>query len=144
MMLGGVEIPSERGLLGHSDADVLLHAIADALLGAAALRDIGYHFSDKDPRWEGADSGKLLQAVVGMVREQGYTIGNVDAIVIAEVPRLSPYIDSIRERIARLLEVAPEQVSVKATTSERLGFVGREEGMVAQAMALIVRDESNC
>lgn len=144
MMLGGVEIPSERGLLGHSDADVLLHAIADALLGAAALRDIGYHFSDKDPRWEGADSGKLLQAVVGMVREQGYTIGNVDAIVIAEVPRLSPYIDSIRERIARLLEVAPEQVSVKATTSERLGFVGREEGMVAQAVALIVRDESNC
>lgn len=144
MMLGGVEIPSERGLLGHSDADVLLHAIADALLGAAALRDIGYHFSDKDPRWEGADSGKLLQAVVGMVREQGYTIGNVDAIVIAEVPRLSPYIDSIRERIARLLEVAPEQVSVKATTSERLGFVGHEEGMVAQAVALIVRDESNC
>lgn len=139
LMLGGVEVPSDRGLLGHSDADVLLHAIADALLGAAALRDIGYHFSDKDPRYAGIDSSILLAEVLRLLEERGYRVGNVDATVIAEAPNLNPHIPRMQERIAEILWVEPDAISIKATTNERMGFVGREEGMAAHAVALIYK-----
>lgn len=140
LVLGGIEIPSDRGLLGHSDADVLLHAIADALLGAAALRDIGYHFSDKDPKYAGIDSTLLLSEVVKMLREKNYRVGNVDATIIAERPKLNPFIPQMQGRIAGLLEVVPDDVSIKATTNEQMGFVGREEGMAAHAVTLIYRE----
>lgn len=139
LMLGGVEVPSDRGLLGHSDADVLLHAIADALLGAAALRDIGYHFSDKDPKYAGIDSSILLAEVLRLLEEKGYRVGNVDATIIAEAPKLNPHIPRMQERIAEILQVDPEAISIKATTNERMGFVGREEGMAAHAVALIYK-----
>lgn len=139
-IIGGVEIPFERGLLGHSDADVLLHAITDALLGALALGDIGTHFPDTDPDYEGADSGELLVKVRQLVDEKGWDIGNVDATVIAERPRLNPYINEIRRSVASLLRVEVERVSVKATTSERLGFIGAGEGIAAHAVALVKSD----
>ncbi|KYH33720.1 2-C-methyl-D-erythritol 2,4-cyclodiphosphate synthase [Neomoorella mulderi] len=138
LVLGGVEIPYSLGLAGHSDADVLLHALADALLGAAALGDIGRHFPPGDPRYKDADSLVLLQEVYRMVRQAGYRLGNADTIIIAEQPKLAPFIDSMRERIARALEVHKGQISIKATTTEGLGFTGRGEGIAAQASVLLL------
>ena len=139
LILGGVDVPYEKGLLGHSDADVLLHAVSDAILGAAALGDIGTHFPDRDERFKGADSGKLLEEVVRLVRAEGYAIGNVDATIVAQAPKLLPHIPRMRENIARMLGVAVRDVNVKATTEERLGFTGRGEGMSAYAVAGIER-----
>lgn len=139
LILGGVEIPHTLGLLGHSDADVLLHAIADALLGALALGDIGKHFPDTDPAYKGADSLELLRAVVGLVHEKGYALGNLDAIVIAQKPKIGGYIDQMRQNIADACDADVSQVSVKATTEERLGFTGREEGISAHCVALLVK-----
>jgi 2-C-methyl-D-erythritol 2,4-cyclodiphosphate synthase len=138
-IIGGVHIPHEKGLLGHSDADVLLHAIADALLGAAALGDIGKHFPDTDPAFKGADSRVLLRTVVKRLFEGGFRVGNIDATVMAQRPRLAPHVLAMRQNIAEDCGVALDCVSVKATTTERLGFVGREEGIAAQAVALICR-----
>lgn len=140
LMLGGIEIPFEKGLGGHSDADVLLHAITDALLGALGLGDIGSHFPDDDPKFKNADSSELLRHCYEMVSEKGYSIGNLDATVITERPKLNPYIKSMRHRISEILDSAPEDISVKATTSEKMGFVGREEGMIAQCVILLIRD----
>lgn len=140
LILGGITVPSPRGLLGHSDADVLLHAIADALLGAAALRDIGYHFPDTDPRYAGADSMILLREVLMLLRERGYRVGNIDATIVAEAPKLNPFIPRMQERIAETLDLSTDEISIKATTNERMGFVGREEGMAAHAVALIYRE----
>ncbi len=139
LILGGVDVPYEKGLLGHSDADVLLHAVSDALLGAAALGDIGTYFPDTDERFRGADSGKLLEEVVRLIRAEGYAIGNVDACVVAQAPKLLPYIQEMRENIARMIGVAVNDVNVKATTEERLGFTGSGEGMSAYAVAGIER-----
>ncbi len=136
-IIGGVDIPCERGLLGHSDADVLLHAISDSLLGAAALGDIGKHFPDTDPRYKGADSLKLLMCVRELLTERGYRVGNVDATVIAQAPKLAPYIAEMRENIAKALDVDVDFVSVKATTEEKLGFTGRKEGISAHCVCLI-------
>ena len=139
LIIGGVQIEHTHGLLGHSDADVLLHTISDALLGAAALGDIGKHFPDTDDRFKGADSGKLLEEVARLVRAEGYVIGNVDACVVAQAPKLLPYIPQMRDNIARLLGIAAGDVNVKATTEERLGFTGSGEGMSAYAIAGIER-----
>lgn len=139
LILGGVDVPYEKGLLGHSDADVLLHAVSDALLGAAALGDIGTHFPDTDERFCGADSGKLLAEVARLVRAEGYAIGNVDATIVAQAPKLLPHIPRMRENIARMIGVAVGDVNVKATTEERLGFTGSGEGMSAYAVAGIER-----
>lgn len=136
-IIGGVDIPCERGLLGHSDADVLLHAISDSLLGAAALGDIGKHFPDTDPRYKGADSLKLLMCVRELLTERGYRVCNVDATVIAQAPKLAPYIAEMRENIAKALDVDVDFVSVKATTEEKLGFTGRKEGISAHCVCLI-------
>ena len=135
LILGGVEVPHTLGLLGHSDADVLLHAISDALLGAAALGDIGRHFPDTDPQYKGADSMKLLAHVVALIKEKGYKVGNVDATIVAQRPKLKDYIQTMNENIARVLEVEPDQVNVKATTEEKLGFTGTEPGISAYAVA---------
>jgi len=142
LILGGVEIPHSLGLLGHSDADVLLHAISDALLGAAALGDIGRHFPDTDPAYEGADSRKLLAKVVELIHEKGYEVGNVDATIVAQKPKLMPFIPQMNENIAEVLKVAEDQVNVKATTEEKLGFTGSEEGISAYAVACIKRIEA--
>lgn len=131
LIIGGVEIPHTLGLLGHSDADVLLHAISDALLGAAALGDIGKHFPDTDPKFEGVDSRVLLRHVVKLVNDKGYAIENVDATIVAQKPKLAPFIEKMRENIASDLQVDLDMVNVKATTEERLGFTGREEGISA-------------
>lgn len=139
LILGGVEVPFEKGLLGHSDADVLLHAIADALLGAAALGDIGRHFPDTDPRYEGADSGKLLAHVRELLEEKGYRVGNVDATVVAQRPKLMDFIPRMTANIAQILRVPEDAVNVKATTEERLGFTGSGEGISAYAVAGIER-----
>ena len=138
LVLGGVEIPFDRELEGHSDADVLLHAIADALLGAAALGDLGTLFPDTDERWENADSRELLGTVRDRVEDRGFLVGNVDATIVAERPRIGPHVEAMRSVIARILKVELDRVSVKATTSEGLGFVGREEGIVARASALLI------
>ncbi len=135
LILGGVEIPHSMGLLGHSDADVLLHAVSDALLGAAALGDIGKHFPDTDPAYEGADSRKLLARVVELVREKGYAIGNVDATIVAQKPKLMGYIPQMNENLAETLGVSLDRVNVKATTEEKLGFTGSEQGISAYAVA---------
>ena len=140
LILGGVEIPWEKGLLGHSDADVLLHAVADALLGAAALGDIGRHFPDTDEKFAGADSMKLLAEVVRLVREKGYRVGNVDATIVAQAPKLASHIEKMAENIARVLGVPIDCVNVKATTEERLGFTGSGEGMSAYAVAGIEKE----
>ena len=137
LVIGGVEIPWDRGLAGHSDADVLLHAICDALLGAAALGDIGWHFPDSDPTYGGADSRELLRATAKKVAEAGYRIVNVDATIIAQAPRMAPHVAKMIGNIAADLGVQPAAVSVKATTTEKLGFTGRGEGIAAQAIALI-------
>lgn len=133
----GVKIPYDLGLLGHSDADVALHALMDALLGAAALRDIGYHFPDTDERYKGADSRVLLRAVRDILRDAGYSIGNVDVTIIAQAPKMLPHIPQMIENIANDLEIPADCVSVKATTTEHLGFTGRKEGIAATAVALI-------
>jgi 2-C-methyl-D-erythritol 2,4-cyclodiphosphate synthase len=135
----GVDIPYDRGLLGHSDADVALHALADALLGAAALGDIGKHFPDTDPKWEGADSRKLLRAVVDILSQAGFAPANVDITIIAQAPKMLPHILAMRQNVAADLGIDLDRVSVKATTTERLGFTGRGEGIAAQASALIYR-----
>ena len=140
LILGGVELPFEKGLLGHSDADVLTHAVMDALLGAAALGDIGGLFPDSDPAYEGADSLVLLRRVTEVLAEHGYRIGNVDATVLAQRPRLAPHIFAMRERLAGAMGIAAEQVSVKATTEEGLGFTGTGEGVAAHAVALIEKN----
>ena len=137
LTLGGVEFPGETGLAGHSDADVLIHAIIDSLLGAAALGDIGSHFPDTDEKWAGADSAKLLEAVVAEVRAKGYEIGNIDATVIAQKPKLAPYITQIRKNVADVFKTEIENVSIKATTEEKLGFTGAELGIAAHAVCLI-------
>ena len=137
LIIGGVEIPHEKGLDGHSDADVLLHAVMDALLGAAALGDIGLHFPDTDEKYKGADSRALLRNVADLIREKGYVVGNVDATVIAQRPKLRPYISQMVKNIAEDLEIMEDQVNVKATTEERLGFSGREEGIAASAVCLL-------
>ena len=141
LILGGVEIPYEKGLLGHSDADVLTHALMDAMLGAAALGDIGRLFPDKDPAYAGADSIELLKTVCAVLREAGWRIGNADCTVIAQAPKLMPYIPAMRARIAEACGVEPGQISVKATTEERLGFTGSGEGIAAHAVALITAAE---
>ena len=143
LILGGVEIPFERGLLGHSDADVLTHAIMDALLGAAALGDIGQHFPDTDPAYAGADSLKLLREVNALLRQRGWRVGNIDSTILAQRPKLAPYLPEMRRRLAQCLEISPEQVSVKATTEEKLGFTGSGEGMAAQAVCLLEAMESD-
>lgn len=139
LIMGGVDIPHTRGLLGHSDADVLAHAVADALLGGVRGGDIGKLFPDTDPSYEGADSMKLLAAVADFVRDRGYEILDVDSVIAAQAPKLSPYRDQMRENLARAMGISPENVGVKATTTEHLGFEGREEGISATAVALLVR-----
>lgn len=137
LIIGGITIPYEKGLLGHSDADVLLHTIADACLGAVGEGDIGRHFPDTDPDFKDADSFKLLQHVWAIVKEKGYILGNLDCTIIAQKPKMAPYIPAIKERIAEALEADLEQVNVKATTTEKLGFTGREEGIASQAVILL-------
>lgn len=136
-MLGGIAIPHDKGGLGHSDADVLLHAICDALLGAVALGDIGLHFPDTDAAWKDADSRKLLAHVVKLLREKGWSVGNLDCTVVLEKPKLRPHVDAMRAAIAELLDVELDAVSVKASTNEKMGFVGREEGVCAYAVVLV-------
>jgi 2-C-methyl-D-erythritol 2,4-cyclodiphosphate synthase len=138
-IIGGVTIPYEKGLLGHSDADVLLHAIADAVLGALALGDIGKHFPDTDPLYKDADSVKLLERVWELAKERGYKLGNIDSTIIAQRPKMAPYIPQMAEVIARVLEADVSQVNVKATTSEQLGFTGRGEGIAAQSVVCLTR-----
>lgn len=141
LILGGIGIPYEKGLLGHSDADVLTHALMDALLGAAALGDIGQHFPDHDPRYEGADSIELLRQVTGILRENGYTVHNADVTVLAQRPKLAPYIPAMREKLAEAMGIPLRRVSVKATTEEGLGFTGEGLGIAAHAVALLDETE---
>lgn len=138
LILGGVEIPFELGLLGHSDADVLLHAVSDALLGAAALGDIGKHFPDTDPRYEGADSMKLLERVVELLEEKGFKVNNIDCTVIAQKPKLAPFIGQMKSNIAQVCGIDGDRVNVKATTEEKLGFTGALEGISAHAVCTII------
>lgn len=137
LIIGGIEIPYEKGLIGHSDADVLLHTITDAILGALALGDIGKHFPDTDPAYKGVDSAKLLQKVWELAKEQGYHLGNLDATIIAQKPKMAPYIPAMCQRVAELLEVEIGQVNIKATTTEKLGFTGRSEGIATMAVVLL-------
>lgn len=137
LILGGVEIPYEKGLLGHSDADVLLHAIMDALLGAAALGDIGKHFPDTDPAYKGISSIRLLEHVADLLEEHQFLIGNIDATIIAQRPKMRPYIDTMRENIAKALKIEADQINVKATTEEGLGFTGSGEGISSQAICML-------
>ena len=141
LILGGVEIPSDLGLVGHSDADALCHAIAEAILGALALGDLGKWFPDTDPKWEGADSIKILTQVGVMMRNRGYNIGNVDSLIMIEKPKMAPHIMTMRENIARALACDLDNVSVKATRGEGLGFVGKSEGVQAQAVVLLVKED---
>ena len=143
LILGGVEIPWEKGLLGHSDADVVCHAVSNALLGAIGEGDIGQHFPDSDPRYKGASSMELLRAVMALVKGRGFRVGNADLTILAEKPKLSPYKETIRQNLAAALEVAPTDVNIKATTGEKMGFVGREEGMMAEAVVLLERKETS-
>ncbi|MCK1976624.1 2-C-methyl-D-erythritol 2,4-cyclodiphosphate synthase [Jeotgalicoccus huakuii] len=142
LILGGMEIPHDRGLKGHSDADVVLHTVTDAILGALALGDIGKFFPDTDAQYKDADSKKLLSAVVEMMTEKGYEIGNIDVVVIAEKPKLREYIDTMRQNVADLLLTKIENVNIKATTSEKLGFTGREEGIASEAVVLLNKQEA--
>jgi len=143
LVIGGVTVPHSRGLAGHSDADVLLHAICDALLGALALGDLGMHFPDTDPRWKGADSRALLRHVMSLVRARGYAVANLDATVIAQAPKLAPFIQAMRDNVAADVGCDTSCVSIKATTTERLGFAGREEGIAAEAVVLVMAASSN-
>lgn len=139
LWLGGVSIEHSLGLLGHSDADVLIHAICDALLGAANLRDIGYHFSDTSPEFKNIDSKILLAKTMNLLREQGYELSNIDATICAEEPKINPHIANMKETLAQVMHVSEEDISIKATTSEKMGFVGRKEGMAAYATVLIYK-----
>lgn len=138
LVLGGVEIPYERGLLGHSDADALTHAVAEAILGALALGDLGHHFPDTDPKWEGVNSLIILKEVGKMMRDLGYRIGNIDSLILIEKPKMAPHIEEMRHNFAEALDCDISRVSVKATRGEGLGFVGRQEGVLAQAVVLLV------
>lgn len=138
LILGGVEVPYEKGLLGHSDADVLTHALMDALLGAAGLGDIGRHFPDTDPAYAGADSLKLLEQVVELIRQKGYRLGNADCTVIAQRPKLASYLPAMQENLARICRVEPDQINLKATTEEKLGFTGDGSGISAHAVCLLL------
>jgi 2-C-methyl-D-erythritol 2,4-cyclodiphosphate synthase len=138
--LGGVKLPASKGAVGHSDADVLIHAICDALLGAANLGDIGFHYSNKDPRWKDIDSKFFLADVTRMLHEKGWKIGNVDCTICLEVPKINPHIESMKKVMAPLMGISPDDISIKATTTETLGYVGRQEGVNAMAVALISRD----
>jgi 2-C-methyl-D-erythritol 2,4-cyclodiphosphate synthase len=139
LILGGVEVPFEKGCMGHSDADVILHVICDAMLGAANLRNIGYHFSDKDPRWKGANSQVFLKEVNRMVLEKGYTLGNIDVTIACQEPKLNPFIPAMQELIAKVLETDVDNISIKATTGEHIGFVGRSEGVAAHCVTLLYK-----
>jgi 2-C-methyl-D-erythritol 2,4-cyclodiphosphate synthase len=141
LILGGVQIPHELGLLGHSDADVLTHAIMDAMLGALSLGDIGHYFPPSDPQWAGADSLVLLTQVHQLISDRGWQIGNIDSVVVAERPKLKPHIHNMRDKLAAILELEPNQIGIKATTNEKLGPVGREEGICAYAVVLLVASE---
>lgn len=141
LILGGVPIPHELGLLGHSDADVLTHAVMDAMLGALSLGDIGHYFPPSDPQWAGADSLKLLAQVNALIHAKGWTIGNLDSVIVAERPKLKPHLPAMRDRLATLLQIGPDQISIKATTNEKLGPIGREEGIAAYTVVLLVRTE---
>lgn len=143
LILGGVNIPHSLGLLGHSDADVLTHAIMDALLGALGMGDIGHYFPPSDPKWQGADSLVLLQQVMAIIQSQGWQIGNIDSTVVAEQPKLKPHLNAMRSKLAETLGIAIEQISIKATTNEKLGPVGREEGICAYAVVLLEQQNSN-
>ncbi|MGX9136480.1 2-C-methyl-D-erythritol 2,4-cyclodiphosphate synthase [Rummeliibacillus sp. JY-2-4R] len=140
LIIGGIEIPHEKGLVGHSDADVLLHAVTDAALGAIGEGDIGRHFPDTDPEFKDADSAKLLAYIWELVENKGYSLGNVDCTIMAQRPKLAPYIEQMRNRIAELLHAEPDQVNVKATTTEKLGFTGREEGIASMATILLIKN----
>lgn len=142
LIVGGIEIPYQKGLLGHSDADVLLHTVADAVLGAIGEGDIGKHFPDTDPAFKDANSAILLSHVWEIVKRKGYLLGNIDCTIIAQKPKMAPYIPEMRRRISELLEADIEQVNVKATTTEKLGFCGREEGIAAQAVVLLIKKEN--
>jgi 2-C-methyl-D-erythritol 2,4-cyclodiphosphate synthase len=137
--LGGIKLPATKGATGHSDADVLIHAICDALLGAANLRDIGFHFSNKDERWNGMDSKFFLKEVTRMLEEKGWKIGNVDCTLCLEHPKINPHIDEMKKVLAPLMNIEEEDISIKATTNEKLGYVGRDEGVNAYAVALIIK-----
>lgn len=142
LILGGVNIPWEKGLLGHSDADVLIHAVMDALLGAAALGDIGKHFPDTDPAYKGISSIRLLEHVAALLRENGYAVGNIDATIIAQKPKMAPHIPQMRENMAKALGISVSQLNVKATTEEGLGFTGTGEGISSQAICLLVEKQA--
>lgn len=143
LIIGGIEIPYERGLEGHSDADVLLHAICDAMLGALALGDIGIHFPNTDERWKDADSKILLKHVNDLINSKGFEVGNLDCVLAMQLPKISPYSEMIRKKIAEILQIELDQISVKATTTEKLGFVGRNEGVVSFATVLLVKKGIN-
>ena len=140
LILGGVEIPHHLGLLGHSDADALTHAIMDAMLGALSLGDIGLYFPPSDPKWAGADSQKLLEQVNGLIRERGWQVGNIDSVAIAERPKLKPHIAAMRDRLSATLSINPDQIGIKATTHEKLGPLGQEEGIAAYAVVLLQKN----
>lgn len=139
LIIGGVEVPHEKGLLGHSDADVLVHAVMDSILGALALGDIGKHFPDTDERYKGADSIKLLEFVHNLIKEKGYAIGNIDCTIIAQSPKMAPHIRSMRENIAKALSTDIENINVKATTEEGLGFTGTKQGIASQSICMLVK-----
>ncbi|MEH2174086.1 2-C-methyl-D-erythritol 2,4-cyclodiphosphate synthase [Nostoc sp.] len=141
LILGGIQIPHELGLLGHSDADVLTHAIMDAMLGALSLGDIGHYFPPSDPKWAGADSLVLLTQVARLIQDRGWQVGNIDSVVVAERPKLKPHIHNMRDKLAAVLKLEPNQIAIKATTNEKLGPVGREEGICAYAVILLVASE---
>lgn len=141
LFIGGIEIPYEKGLLGHSDADVLIHAIMDSILGALALRDIGYHFPDNDNEYKDIDSKILLKRVYEIMKSKNYKIGNIDSVVACQRPKLAPYIDDMRKVIAEILNTDIENISIKATTTEKLGFIGREEGISSESVCLLERDD---
>ena len=143
LIIGGVEVPFDKGLEGHSDADVLLHAICDAMLGALALGDIGLHFPNTEERWKDADSALLLKNVNELINAKGYELGNLDCVLAMEKPKISPYVDQIRKRISKILNTGIEQISIKATTTEKLGFVGRTEGVVSFATVLLLKKDLN-
>ena len=140
VMLGGVRIPHSRGVVAHSDGDVMLHALCDALLGAAGLGDIGQHFSDTDPQWQGADSRRFVVSVLALLHTRRLAVANVDLTVLAQAPKIAPYREAIRRQIAQLLEIDAQRVNIKATTTEGLGFLGRAEGIAAQAVVLLTED----
>jgi 2-C-methyl-D-erythritol 2,4-cyclodiphosphate synthase len=143
LIIGGIDIPYDKGLEGHSDADVLLHAICDAMLGALALGDIGIHFPNSDERWKDADSALLLKLVNELIQSYGYELGNLDCVLAMEKPKISPYVNQIRKRISEIIEADIEQISIKATTTEKLGFVGRTEGVVSFATVLLTKKDVN-